>query len=218
MHTPLEIARTQMINQQVRSGSVLNPNVLSVLAAVPREQFVPPNFRNLAFADTAIPLLGGASMLTPHFEGLLLQSLGLKSTDLVLQVGAGSGFLSACLGRLANRVTALEIIPELANIARHNLRLTSTWNAEVKTQDVFDWQPGAHYDVIAVTGSIPLSECAFPYWLAPGGRLFLVTGDAPLMRAQLITRKGPEKWHTARLFETSIPALLNTPQPSKFIF
>lgn len=218
MSINVEASRTQMVNQQVRAWDVLDPVVLAVLAQVPREQFVPPRFRNLAFADTAIPLHGGQAMLTPQVEGRLLQALALRGTDRVLEVGAGSGFLTACLARLANHVTSLEILPELADTARRNLRGVSTWNAEVRTEDVFGYRPDEPYDVIAVTGSVPKPDERFQHWLADGGRLFLVTGEDPLMRAQLVTRRGPDQWTATTLFETSLPALLHAPTPSKFIF
>ena len=218
MSIHVEVARTQMINQQVRAWDVLDPTVLAVLAQVPREQFVPPRFRNLAFADTAIPLHCGQAMLTPQVEGRLLQALTLRGTDRVLEVGAGSGFLTACLARLAQQVTSLEIQPELAGAARRNLRGVSTWNAEVRTEDVFEHRPGEPYDVIAVTGSVPKPDERFQHWLADGGRLFLVTGEDPLMQARLVTRQGPDQWTATTLFETSLPALLNAPPPSKFRF
>lgn len=218
MTIDVEAARTQMINQQVRAWDVLDPAVLAVLAQVPREQFVPPRFRSLAFADTAIPLPGGQAMLTPQVEGRLLQALAVRGTDRVLEVGTGSGFLTACLARLASHVTSLEILPELADAARRNLRSLSTWNAEVRTEDVFGYRPDEPYDVIAVSGSLPQSDPRFQHWLAEGGRLFLVTGEDPLMEARLVTRQGPDQWMATTLFETSVSALLNAPLPSKFIF
>lgn len=218
MSINLEVARTQMINQQVRAWDVLDPAVLAVLAQVPREQFAPPRFRSLAFADTAIPLPGGQVMLTPQVEGRLLQALALRGTDRVLEVGTGSGFLTACLARLSHQVTSLEILPELADAARRNLQNVSSWNAKVRTGDVFGYRPEALYDVIAVCGSLPQPDERFQHWLADGGRLFLVTGEDPLMEARLVTRQGPDQWSTTTLFETSLPALLNASLPSKFIF
>jgi protein-L-isoaspartate(D-aspartate) O-methyltransferase len=218
MSMNLEVARTQMVNQQVRAWDVLDPTVLAVLAQVPREQFVPPRFRQLAFADTAIPLPAGQVMMTPQLEGRLLKALTIRGTDRVLEVGTGSGFLTACLARLASRVTSLEIIPELADTARRNLRSAATWNAEVRTADVFQYRPDEPWDVIAVTGSVPQPDERFQRWLAEGGRLFIVVGEAPLMEARLITRTGPDQWATTTLFETSVPALRNAPSPSKFRF
>ncbi|MDH5254638.1 MAG: protein-L-isoaspartate O-methyltransferase [Gammaproteobacteria bacterium] len=218
MNMNVEDARTQMVNQQVRAWDVLDPAVLSVLAQVPREQFVPPRFRNLAFADTEIPLGAGQVMMTPQVEGRLLQALAIRGTDRVLEVGTGSGFLTACLARLGSRVTSLEILPGLADTARRNLRGVATWNAEVRTEDVFQYRPAEHWDVIAVTGSVPQADDRFRHWLAEGGRLFIVVGENPLMQARLVTRQGPEQWTTTTLFETSVPALLNAPLPSKFRF
>ena len=218
MSMNVEDARTQMVNQQVRAWDVLDPTVLSVLTQVPREQFVPPRFRNLAFADTEIPLGAGQVMMTPQVEGRLLQSLAILGTDRVLEVGTGSGFLTACLARLASRVTSLEIVPELATGARVNLRGVATWNAEVRSEDIFQYRPGELYDVIAVTGSVPQPDDRFRHWLAEGGRLFIVVGQDPLMQARLVTRQGPEQWTTTILFETSVPALANALPPSKFRF
>ena len=157
-------------------------------------------------------------MLTPQVEGRLLQALAIRGTDRVLEVGTGSGFLTACLARLASQVTSLEILPELADDARRNLRAVSTWNAEVRTEDVFGYRPDEPYDVIAVTGSVPEPDDRFQHWLAEGGRLFMVTGEDPLMQARLVTRQGPDQWSTTTLFETSLPALLNATPPSKFRF
>lgn len=218
MSMNVEDARTQMVNQQVRAWDVLDPAVLSVLTQVPREQFVPPRFRNLAFADTEIPLGAGQVMMTPQVEGRLLQALAIRGTDRVLEVGTGSGFLTACLARLGSRVTSLEILPELADGARRNLRGVATWNAEVRTEDVFQYRPAESWDVIAVTGSVPQADARFQGWLADGGRLFIVVGEDPLMQARLVTRLGPDQWTTTTLFETSVPALINATLPSKFRF
>lgn len=213
-----EVARTQMVNQQVRAWEVLDPAVLAVLSSVPREQFVPPRYRNLAFADTAIPLPGGQVMLTPQVEGRLLQALTIRGTDRVLEIGTGSGFLTACLARLAANVTSLEILPGLAEDGRRNLRSVSTWNADVRHVDVFQYRPQHAFDVIAVTGSLPQYDERFQHWLADGGRMFLVTGEAPIMEARLVTRQGQEQWATTTLFETILPALLHSTAPSKFSF
>jgi len=218
MSISIEVARTQMVNQQVRAWDVLDPSVLAVLSAVPREQFVPARYRKLAFADLAIPLRGNQVMLTPQVEGRLLQALALRGTDRVLEIGTGSGFLTACLGRLAASVTSLEILPELADEARRNLRTASTWNAEVHTADVFGYRPDGLWDAIAVTGSLPAPDERFQHWLKDGGRLFIVTGEDPLMQARLVTRRGPDRWASTTLFETSLPALLNAPMPVKFRF
>jgi protein-L-isoaspartate(D-aspartate) O-methyltransferase len=218
MSMNVEDARTQMVNQQVRAWDVLDPAVLSVLTQVPRELFVPPRYRSVAFADTGIPIGAGQFMLSPQVEGRLLQALAIRGTDTVLEIGTGSGFLTACLARLAHRVTSLEIQPELADTARRNLRAAATWNAEVRTEDVFGYRPAGPFDVIAVTGSVPQPDERFQQWLAVGGRLFIVVGEGSAMEATLVTRQGPEQWSSTALFETSVPALLNATTPSKFRF
>jgi protein-L-isoaspartate(D-aspartate) O-methyltransferase len=218
MSMNVEAARTQMVNQQVRAWDVLDPAVLAVLTQVPREVFVPARFRKLAFADSPIPLGAGQEMLTPQVEGRLLQALAIRGTDRVLEVGTGSGFLTACLARLASRVLSLEILPELADAARRNLRSVATWNAEVRTGDVFDYRPAEPWDVIAVTGSLPQPDDRFREWLATGGRLFQVVGEAPLMRAQRVTRSADDQWTTTTLFETSLPPLIHATPASKFRF
>lgn len=218
MNTHVEVARTQMVNQQVRAWDVLDPAVLAVLAGVPRERFVPPRFRALAFADTAIPLPCGQAMLTPQVEGRLLQALNLTTADRVLAVGTGSGFMTACLARLAGAVTSIEIFPELADRARTLLQESHVRNAEVAVQDVFQRQSDARFDAIAVTGSIPTYDRRFQNWLTIGGRLFIVVGEPPVMEACLVQRLGEAEWASATLFETVIPPLLNAVQPEKFVF
>ncbi|MEZ5565481.1 MAG: protein-L-isoaspartate O-methyltransferase [Gammaproteobacteria bacterium] len=218
MSINIEVARTQMVNQQVRAWDVLEPSVLAVLSAVPREQFVPPRYRSLAFADTAIPLPGGQVMMTPQVEGRLLQALDISGTDQALEVGTGSGFLTACLARLCGQVTSLEILPDLADSARRNLQTVATWNADVRCADIYQYRPDERFDVIAVTGSIPQPDDRFQGWLKEGGRLFIITGEAPAMLARLVTRDGPDHWTVTTLFETSLPPLLNAPQPQRFSF
>ena len=218
MNTHVEVARTQMVNQQVRASNVLDSAVLAVLAAVPRERFVPARFRALAFAETAIRLPCGQAMLTPQVEGRLLQALSLATADHVLEVGTGSGFLTACLARLAGAVTSVEIFPELADGARTLLRESRVRNAEVAVQDVFQLQPDTRFDAIAVTGSIPAYDQRFQTWLSIGGRLFIVVGEPPVMEACLVRRLSETEWASETLFETVIPPLLNAAQPPKFVF
>lgn len=218
MSIHFEAARTQMVNQQVRAWDVLDPAVLGVLSGVPREDFVPPAWRSLAFADTAVPLPGGECMMTPQVEGRLLQALAIRDTDEILEIGTGSGFLTACLARLGSAVTSLEILPELAAGARRNLQAAGIRNADVHTADAFEWHPDRAFDVIAVTGSLPVGDPRFRSWLAEGGRLFVVVGEAPLMEALLVQRQGPQLWATTRLFETGLPALRHARSPSRFIF
>ncbi len=214
-----ESARHQMVTQQVRAWEVLDPAVLEVLSTVPRERFVPPQYEALAFADTAIPLPGGQKMMTPQVEGRLLQSLEIASTDHILEVGTGSGFVTACLARLGGRVTSLEIRPGLAGDARRRLRELGIGNCEIHGEDVFQWRPAAAFNCIAVGGSLPVFDSRFQEWLAPGGRLFVVVGQPPAMEAWLIRRAGAGEGFTREsLFETVLPPLDNAPQPEQFVF
>ena len=216
MNTNIEFARTQMVNQQVRTWDVLDPAILTVLGTVPREQFVPIAYRALAFADTCIPLPGGQTMLSPKLEGRLLQALSPAPVERMLEVGTGSGFMTACLAALGGTVTSLEIIPELADIAR--TKLAGYRSATVLNKDAFDFTPDGRFDVIALTGSLPVYDRRFADWLAVGGRLFVVTGSAPQMEARLVHRLGETEWTTAVLLETVVPPLKNAPEHQAFTF
>jgi len=213
-----EAARQQMITQQVRAGSVLDAEVLQVLAEIPRERFVPQAFRRLAFADTAVPLPGGQEMLTPQVTGRILQALAIGKGDRILEIGTGSGFLTACLARLGAQVTSLEIRHELADTARRALHDTSSSNCEVLAQDAFAWQPPGTFDCIAVTGSLPLPDTRFQEWLAPGGRMFVVVGQPPAMEAWLLKREAHGAVLGTSLFETCLPPLDHAPRPDSFAF
>lgn len=213
-----DAARQQMISQQVRAGSVLDAQVLQVMSEVPRERFVPAAYRRVAFADTAIPLPGGQEMLTPQVAGRILQALAITPADRILEIGTGSGFLSACLARLGAQVTSLEIRHELADAARRALHGAGATNCEVLTQDAFAWQPPGPFDCIAVTGSLPLPDTRFQEWLAPGGRMFVVVGQPPAMEAWLLKREEHGAVLGESLFETSLPPLDHAPRPDRFAF
>jgi len=214
----VELARRQMIEQQVRAWSVLDERVLGAMAQVRRELFVPDGFREVAFADTNIPLGHGQSMLTPKVEGRVLQSLELGATDQVLEVGTGSGFLSACLARLAHHVRSLEIFPDLSARAVENLRASGISGVSVETLDAMTMAEENRYDAIAVTGSLPAYDERFQRALKVGGRLFIVVGDAPVMDALLVRRLSRDQWVRESLFETILEPLVNAPQPSRFLF
>jgi protein-L-isoaspartate(D-aspartate) O-methyltransferase len=213
-----EAARAQMIGQQVRAAHVLEPEVLRVLGEVPRERFVPAAFADLAFADTSIPLAHGQVMMRPQVEGLLLQALGLRDADAVLEIGTGSGFLTACLEQLGGHVTSLEILQDLAESARQRLRAQDARRCTVTVADAFAWEPDRAYDCIAVTGSLPVATGRFEDWLAPGGRLFAVVGTGPVMEAMRVTRLESGSLRREMLFETLLAPLVNAPQPDKFSF
>jgi protein-L-isoaspartate(D-aspartate) O-methyltransferase len=214
----VEVAREQMIEQQVRAWDVFDERVLEVMWEIPREQFAPAPYRELAFADAPIPLPHGQWMLPAKVQGRILQSLAIGPEDVALEVGAGNGYLSACLGRLAARVRSLEIFPELAGLARTQLLAARVNNVAVEVADAMQFHELAGYDVIAVTGSLPLYDERFQKALRIGGRLFVVVGQAPVMEAWKVTRIGEREWQREGLFETVIDPLLNAPRPSAFVF
>ncbi len=218
MNINSEDARAQMIKQQVRAWEVLDPTVLNVLSTVRRELYVPEAFRGLAFADTQIPLGQGEVMMTPQQEGRLLQALRIGPGDRILEVGTGSGFLTACLAQLGAHVDSLEICTTLAESARQRLRESGVRNATVANTDVYRFAPGSPYDVIAITGSVPAPDPRFQGWLASGGRLFVICGEAPVMEACLIERLTESDFRQSMLFETLIPPLTNAPRPGQFVF
>jgi protein-L-isoaspartate(D-aspartate) O-methyltransferase len=211
-------AREQMIEQQVRAWDVLDAGVLGIFRKVPREHFVPATHRYLAFADFEIPLPNGQHMLRPSVAGRLLQALELTGTERVLEVGAGSGFLTACLAAASAHVRSIEIFPELTALARSNLATLAIGNAQVLTVDAMQLDPGTRYDAIAVTASVPIAEDRFKRQLEIGGRLFIVVGEPPVMAAWLIRRTAEDGWTSQSLFETVIDPLVNARRPQEFTF
>ncbi|ROR34755.1 protein-L-isoaspartate O-methyltransferase family protein [Inmirania thermothiophila] len=215
----LERARYNMIEQQVRPWEVLDQRVLDTLAKVPREHFVPEPYRALAFADVQIPLPHGQVMMPPKMEGRLLQALSPQPDERVLEVGTGSGFLTACLAALAGHVYTVEIFEDLAAEAARRLASLGIGNVTVETgQAAAGWSAHAPYNVIALTGSVPVLAERFREDLAVGGRLFAIVGTSPVMEAILVTRTGPSDWVTESLFETDFPALIDAPAPRRFVF
>ena len=225
----LEKARFNMIEQQIRTWDVLDTDILDLLMVVKRESFVPVSYRSMAFVDAEIPLPGGENMLLPKFEARVLQALGVKKHEQVLEIGAGSGYMAALLAYKARHVTTVEILPELATMARANLAAYGVDNVDVQTGDgACGWpsliagaavQPPAHaYDVIAVSGALPIVPQGLMQQLKIGGRLFVVTGEAPAMSANLITRMSDIGFNTVKLFETVIKPLRNAPTLSHFVF
>jgi len=216
MHTA--DAREQMIEQQVRAWDVLEARVLEVMRQVPRELFVPPGQRYRAYADVEVPLARGQHMLRPSVAGRLLQALLPQPGEAVLEIGAGSGFVTACLRAMAAQVRSLEIFPELADAARRNLAALGMRDVEVLDADALNADSGARYDAIAVTASLPLYDARFERMLTPGGRLFVVVGEAPVMDARLVRRTAEDAWSLESLFETVIDPLVNAVRPPGFTF
>ncbi len=211
-------ARRQMIEQQVRAWDVLDAAVLTVMERVPREEFAPPAYRDLAFADMCVPLGHGQAMLAPMLEGRILQSLAIQPEERVLEIGTGSGYFAACLGGLARQVRSLEIFPDLADAARDNLARTGVGNVGVETLDAMTLASDGEYDVIALTASLPVHDPRFERALAVGGRMFVVVGEGPVMEARLVTRIGPDEWLRENLFETAMDPLVHATRPSRFVF
>jgi protein-L-isoaspartate(D-aspartate) O-methyltransferase len=211
-------ARRQMIEQQVRAWEVLDLKVLAAMERVPREEFTPPAYRDLAFADMNVPLGHGQSMLAPKLEGRILQALELQPDDAVLEIGTGSGYFAACLGALVRAVKSIEIHPDLAATARASLDRTNVHNVTVEAADVFRYLDPTRYDAVVLTGSLPMYDARFEQWLAVGGRLFVVVGQGPVMEALRVTCTGSGEWLRESLFETAMDPLVHAVQPPKFVF
>jgi len=215
----LEQARYNMIEQQIRPWDVLDDRVLGVLSATPREDFVPGQYRELAFSDICVPLANEQCMMPPKLEGKLLQSLIIDPGDDILEIGTGSGYLTACLARLGGSVHSIDIFPDFTATAGERLAQHNITNVTLESGDAgAGWDSDRRYDAIAVTGSLPLLHQGFHHLLNPGGRLFVIVGRPPIMQALLVTRVGEQEWNSESLFETAIPALLNAPQPEGFTF
>jgi protein-L-isoaspartate(D-aspartate) O-methyltransferase len=215
----MEAAREQMVEQQVRASDVLDERILNTLRAVPRERFVPPAWRGLAFADCEIALDCGKRMLRPMLVGRILQALALQGGEEVLEIGTGSGFLSACLAALGGRVVSLELHPELADFARSNLRAGAPGAPiEVIVADAMQLAEQSRYDAIVLTASLPIYQPQFEQALRPGGRMFVVVGAATLQEASLVHRVGAGGCNSESLFETCIEPLEHAPRPPAFGF
>lgn len=209
-------AREAMVEQQVRPWDVLDTRVLEVLAQLPREAFVPEAYRALAYADLALPLAHGQEMLKPVVEGRVLQSLGLRPGDSVLEVGTGSGYLTACLGRLAREVVSIELYPELADAARARLAAHGLdGNVRIETADALQVRTERRFDAVCVTGAVDAIPPHFLEWLAPAGRLFVVQGRAPAMSAVLV-RNEVNARRIDSLFETELPYLVGAAPAPEF--
>ena len=213
----VEAARAQMLGQQLRAWNVLDQRVLDVVRQVRRERFVPEAYRDLAFADSEIPLAHGQRMMTPSVEGRLLQALDLDPADTVLELGTGSGFVTACLAALAGRVVSVDIFPEFTAQAAGKLQRDNIRNVELRTADGLALDADEQFDAVVVTGSVPELDDRFAGLLRPGGRLFVVMGREPVMDALLITVNRDGESSRESLFETVVAPLVNAEPPEPFV-
>ena len=213
-----QFARRQMIEQQVRAWEVLDPRVLAALQDVPREEFAPAAYRDLAFADTGIPIGHGQSMLPPKLEGRILQSLDVHLDDTALEIGTGTGFFAACLGRLARSVRSIDLFPDFVAGATEAWHRVGVRNVIAETGDATRLSDRESYDVIALTAALPVYDDRFERALKLGGRLFVAVGAGPMLEARRVTRTGASEWTRESLFETGMDPLIHAAEPPRFVF
>ncbi len=217
MLTNAEIARQNMIENQVRPWEVLDPRVLDVLGVVHRDDFVPARYRSIAFADMALPIGHGETMMKPTVEGRMLQALGIKPGERVLEIGTGSGFVTACLARLGGAVTSVEQHADLADAARARIAAAGARDVRVEVADALrDFRASDRYDAVVVTGAVYAVPEVFRSWVAPNGRLFAIVGESPAMQAMLYTRADESHWREESLFETDLGYLTHAEPPRRF--
>ena len=215
----IEQARFNMIEQQIRPAEVLDQHVLTTIANTPREAFVPANYQGLAFSDINIPLPNGQVMMKPIMEARLLQALNIQATDSILEIGTGSGYFTALLAKLGGRVQSVEIDASVMAAAQQKLDAQGIANVTLAHGDAaHGWDQGGPFDVIAITGSLPVLPDSFQQQLNIGGRMVAIVGQSPVMQVLLITRIAETQWSTECLYETDFPALINAEQPQAFVF
>jgi len=214
-----EQARLNMIEQQIRTWDVLDQKVLDLIARIHREDFIPEEYRQLALADVQLPLPHGQCTMTPKMEARLLQALDIRKDDKVLEIGTGCAYLTALLAASAGHVTSVDIYPEFSQLARTKLARYHLHNVNLEIGDAaHGWSKNSPYNVIVITGSVPMLEPCFQEQLSNGGRLFVIVGTSPVMEAMLITRIGEREWSREALFETDLPALIGASEPVTFKF
>ncbi len=214
----LEQARFNMIEQQIRPWNMFDQGVLDLMAQVPREQFVPKKYHNLAFADTEIPLANSQVMMSPKIEARILQALMIHPTDSVLEIGTGSGYFTALLAKSARQVDSVDIFEDFVESAQAKLDNLNINNVDLSVGDAINgWHIDNRYDVIILTGSVPILHPHFQEQLKQGGGLFAIVGEQPVMQAKVINRITEDKIETQTLFETSIIPLLGAPEPARFV-
>ena len=218
MTTDLLLARENMIEQQIRPWDVLDERVLDVFREMPRDRFMPETYRALAYSDVEIPIGHGERTMKPVVEGRLLQALELTGNERVLEIGTGSGFIAACLSRLAQSVVSVERHADLSAQAGQRLNDAGVDNVQLVVADALaGFDPGARFDAIAVTGAVDVVPSQCLDWLAPGGRLFVVRGRSPVMEAVLVTRTGGDAFDTRSLFETELDYLHGAAPKPRFV-
>lgn len=211
-------ARFNMIEQQIRPWEVLDQNVLDLLARLPREEFVPEAYRRLAFADISIPLAHGECMLAPKLEARLLQTVGAQPHETALEIGTGSGYFTALLASQTRHVYSVDIHAGFLNETRAKLNTRKLYNVTLEHGDAArGWNRHQPYDVVVVSGSLPILPDTLKTMLTIGGRLCAIVGESPVMQVRLITRIGQNEWRSENLFETDVPALKNALQPDRFV-
>jgi len=214
-----EQARQNMVESQVRPWDVLDARVLDALAQVRREDFVAPVHRQLAFADVCLPIGHGQVMMKPVIEGRLLQALNLQPDERVLEIGTGSGFLTACMARLSAHVTSVDVHGDFVAAAQSRLAAAGIANASLVAADALhDWQPQGTFDAIVVAGAVAQIPQRFLGWLKPGGRLLAVRGQSPAQQAVLLTQTGAGGYREDYLFETDLPYLAGAEPAHRFVF
>lgn len=214
-----EVVRRKMVEQQIRPWEVLDQQILNLVYGSPRDEYVPEHYRNLAYVDMNIPLGHDQVMMAPKLEARLLQELAIQTTDKILEIGTGSGYMTSLLASLGDHVYSVELIAELAMRAQRSLATHGVENITLETGDgARGWDRHGPYDVILITGSLPLLPENFQTSLTPGGRMIAIIGNSPVMDVRLIQRIGEESWNTVSLFETDLPPLINAEESDRFVF
>lgn len=214
-----DVARHNMLEQQIRPWNVSDRRVLDLMARLPREDFVPERYRLLAFVDMGIPLGHGQVMMAPRVEARLLQALDIEPKDRILEIGTGSGYMTALLASLGGHVHSVEIFPDFKSSAERKLAEHGIKNLTLDEGDgAQGWDRHGPYDAIVITGSVPVLPANFRQALAPGGCLFAIVGQSPAMEAKLIRRLDSDHWSETAMFEAELPPLINVKVPSKFVF
>jgi protein-L-isoaspartate(D-aspartate) O-methyltransferase len=215
----IEQARLNMVENQVRPWDVLDARVLDVIGRVRREDFVAAEHRQLAFADLCLPLGHGEVMMKPVVEGRVLQALELQPGDDVLEVGTGSGFITACLASLSARVTSVDIQADFTAAAAARLQAANIDNVTLITGDAVQaWQPAGLFDALVITGAVFETPARWLTWLKPGGRALVIRGKSPVQHATLLTDEGAGRYREEVLFETDLPYLTHAEPPQRFVF